>query len=66
MTYKEPKADDYGEGTYVEDPNNIVREDFGEKTDLLDAEKLAADWEERAHGSRQKLFEGVTNLARSK
>ena len=24
-------------------PNNIVREDFGEKIDLLDAEKLAAD-----------------------
>ena len=23
----EPKADDYGEGTYVEDPNDIVRED---------------------------------------
>ena len=29
-----------------EDPNDIVREDFGEIIDLLDAEKLAADWED--------------------
>ena len=37
-----------------EDPNDIVREDFGEiKSTYRDAEKLAADWEERAPGSRR-------------
>ena len=41
---KEPEADD-NEGTYKEDPNDRLRR-FGEIIGLLDAEKLAADWED--------------------
>ena len=56
---KEPEADNDG-GTYGKDPNNIVREDFGEKIDSLKAEKVAADWEDGPWKS-SKPFKGVTN-----
>ena len=46
-----------------EDPNDIVREDFGEiKLTYRDVEKLAADWEERAPGSHRSRPRGLRTL----
>ena len=43
-----------------EDPNDIVREDFGEIIDSVKAEEVAADWEDGPWKS-SKPFKGVTN-----
>ena len=50
------------EGTYERIPNDIVREGFGDKIDSVNAEKVAADWENGPWKST-KPFKGITNPA---